>query len=91
MHAPRSVEQSPLFSIIPTVQVFKDLFHIRTLHKFELGRDPPKVLHTADSKSRFGLGQLFQDLFHTCTLHKFELGRDPPNVLDIGDSRFGFG
>ena len=41
MHASRSVEQSPLFSIIPTVQVFQDLFRSCTLHQFELGRDPP--------------------------------------------------
>jgi hypothetical protein len=91
MHAPRSVERFPLFSIIPTVQMFKDLFHTCTLHKFELGRDPPVVLNFADSKSGFGLVHKFQDLFHTCTLDQFELGRDPPNVLDIGDSRFGFG
>ena len=91
MHAPSSVERFPLFSIIPTVQMFKDLFHTCTLHKFELGRDPPVVLNFADSKSGFGLVHKFQDLFHTCTLDQFELGRDPPNVLDIGDSRFGFG
>ncbi len=84
-------EQSPLFSIIPTVQVFKDLFHTRTLHKFELGRNPPVILKIGDSKLIFGLVQKFQDLFHTCTLDQFELGRDPPNVLDVGDSRFGFG
>ena len=91
MHVPPSVEQFSPFSIIPTTQTFMDLFHSGTLHQFELGRDPPVILHIADSKSRFGLVQKFKDLFHTCTLHQFELGRDPPNVLDIGDSRFGFG
>jgi hypothetical protein len=91
MHDPRSVEYSSLFSIIPTTQIFMDLFHSGTLHQFELGRDPPVVLDIADSKSGFGLVQKFKDLFHTCTLDQFELGRDPPNVLDIGDSRFGFG
>ena len=84
-------KKSPQFSIIPTTQTYKDLFHTCTLHKFELGRDPPVVLNVCDSKSGFGLVQKFKRLFHTCTLHKFELGRDPPNVLDIGDSRFGFG
>ena len=91
MHVPPSVEQFSPFSIIPITQTFMDLFHSGTLHQFELGRDPPVILHIADSKSRFGLVQKFKDLFHTCTLHQFELGRDPPNVLDIGDSRFGFG
>jgi hypothetical protein len=41
MHAPRSVEYFSPFSIIPTVQVFQDLFRSCTLHQFELGRDPP--------------------------------------------------
>jgi hypothetical protein len=43
-----------LFPIIPTMQMFMYLFHICTLLKFELGRDPPNVLDIGDS--RFGFG-----------------------------------
>ena len=92
MHAPWSAEYFSPFSIIPTVQVFQDLFRSCTLHQFELGRDPPVLLNFAHSKFGFGLVQKFKDLFYTCTLDQFDLGRDPLNVLDIiGDSCFGFG
>jgi len=52
--APRTAQYSSLFSIIPTMQMLKRLFHTCTLHKFELGRDPPNVLDIGDS--RFGFG-----------------------------------
>ena len=52
--APRTSQYSSLFSIIPTMQMLKRLFHTCTLHKFELGRDPPNVLDIGDS--RFGFG-----------------------------------